>query len=137
MKTTPHTTNYFNTFIEISVDCPVVVPVLPPVKGENPTIANLHFDMIAQHPYRYSSDDVVFGTYARKNDMVSNLEHEQALFFSKGQPCLRCSPLTKRYGWGIHCNAEGRVAVHGIGTMEYQRFADDPALKHVRAMRNK
>ncbi|MCC6412784.1 MAG: hypothetical protein IT270_14055 [Saprospiraceae bacterium] len=132
-----HTTNYLNTFIEIAADCPAQEPVVPPVKGDNLSVANLHFDMIAQHPYRYSSDDVVFGTYAEKNNLEDNLEHERELFFSKGQACLRCSPLTKRYGWGVHCDTEGRVAVFGAGTPEYQRLANDPELKHVKAMRNK
>lgn len=132
-----HTTNYLNTFIETAEDCPAQEPVVPPLKGDSISVANVHFDMIAQHPYRYSSDDVVFGTYAEKNNLEGNLEHERELFFSKGQACLRCSPLTKRYGWGVHCDAEGRVAVYGAGTPDYQRLANDPTIKHVKAMRNK
>ncbi len=43
-------------------------------------------------------------------------------FFSKGQPCLCSSDLAKRYGWGIHCDARGRVALLGVDTPEYQDF---------------
>ncbi len=134
MKT--HTTNYHNTFIEIAEDCPVTEAVVPPVKGETQTVANLHFDLLAHQPYRYTSDDVVFATHKAKNNLQGNPEHERQLFFSKGQPCLRCSPLTKRYGWGVHCDAAGRVALYAAGTPEYTRLANDPSLKHVRAMRN-
>jgi len=30
--------------------------------------------------------------------------------------------LAKRYGWGIHCDARGRVALLGVDTPEYQDF---------------
>lgn len=87
-----HTTNYLNTFIEIAEDCPTQEPVVPPLKGEKLSVANLHFDMIALHPYRYSSDDVVFGTFAEKNDLVGNLEHERALFFPKDKHVCGAHP---------------------------------------------
>jgi hypothetical protein len=29
-----HTTNYFNTFIEVAEDCPVIVAEVPPQKEE-------------------------------------------------------------------------------------------------------
>lgn len=107
-----HTTNYNNTFIQIAEDCPVAVAAAPPVKGDAKSVANLQFDMIAQHPYQYTSDDVVFAAYAAKNNISSgNAKTEREKFFSKGQPCLRCSPLVKRYGWGFHHNKDGKVAL--------------------------
>ena len=132
-----HTTNYQNTFIEIADDCPLQLAEVPPQKGEEKTIANLHFEMIVENPYTYTSDDVIFGTFARRNKIEANLEHERSLFFAKGQACLRASPLGKRYGWGVHHNAEGKVAIYAAGTPEYQAFAQDETLKHVKAMRSK
>lgn len=132
-----HSTNYFNTFIEIAEDCPVAAAEIPPLKGDNRSVANLQFEMILEHPYRYTSDDVVFGVYALKNGIDSGLEDARAAFFFKGQACLRASPLTKRYGWGIHHNAEGKVAAYPAGSEEYQRFLEDAGVKKVRAMRSK
>ena len=132
-----HTTNYQNTFIEIADDCPLQSAEVPPQKGEEKTIANLHFEMIVENPYAYTSDDVIFGTFARRNKIEANLEHERSLFFAKGQACLRASPLGKRYGWGVHHNAEGKVAIYAAGTPEYQALAQDETLKHVKAMRSK
>jgi hypothetical protein len=58
-------------------------------------------------------------------------------FFSKGQACLRSSPLSKRYGWGTHHDAEGRVALYPVGSAEYERLRTDESLEHLTAMRSK
>lgn len=132
-----HTTNYFNTFIEVAEDCPVAAAEVPPQKGEAKTVANLHFEMIAENPYKFTSDEVIFAAFAAKNGLTSNLQQERDLFFSKGQACLRASPLGKRYGWGIHHDAAGKVAVYPIGSEEYERFLKDEKWKRVKAMRSK
>ena len=134
MKT--HSTNYRNTFIAIADDCPVNEGQVPPERSGQRTIANIQFDMILKHPYKYSSDDVIFGVYAERNDITkSNISAARQDFFSKGQACLRCSPLTKRYGWGVHCDANGKVALYAAGTPEYDALMRDKRLTVVKAMR--
>jgi hypothetical protein len=133
-----HSTNYTNTFIEVAEDCPVTAAETPPVRGDSVSIANLHHDTIAGAPYRHTSDDVIFHTHATRNGIPErDLEAQRERFFAKGRACLRASPLGKRYGWGIHHDAEGRVALVPLGTDEYRRLAADPDLTHVRAMRSK
>lgn len=131
------TTNYFDTFIAVADDSKVQQAEIPPVKKEK-TIANLHFEMIHAHPYKYSSDDVIFGTYVQKNAIPEN-EHQEAhdLFFSKGQACLRSSPLGKRYGWGIHHDKNGKVALYPIESSEYQDLLHDEKIGHTKSMRSK
>lgn len=135
MKT--HTANYYDTFIEISDDCPVANGEVPPVKGDARTVANIQFDLIVKNPYKYTSDDVLFQVFADKNDLTA-AEYEEARkqFFSKGQPCLRASPLTKRYGWGVHSNHEGKVAIYASDSPEYERLVNDKSLTVVKAMRS-
>jgi hypothetical protein len=132
-----HTTNYYNTFIEMAEDCPISSAEIPPVKGENLSVANLQFDMIMANPYKYTSDEVLFTIYAQRNGIVENLEAERAAFFAKGQACLRASPLSKRYAWGTHHDAEGKVALYPAESIEYQQFAESIALKHTKGMRSK
>ena len=132
-----HTTNYFNTFIEIAEDCPLSQAEVPPQKGEDKSVANLQFDMIIANPYKFTSDEVIFGIHALRNDIVGNLEAERAAFFAKGQACLRASPLSKRYAWGTHHDSDGKVALYSVESVEYQQFASDAALKHTKAMRSK
>ena len=136
MKT--HTTNYTNAFIEVAEDCPETEGTIPPVKGNNPSIANRQFDMVIKHPYKYTSDDVLFQVYAERNDIPkSEWKKAREEFFSRGQPCFRASPLTKRYGWGVHSDKDGKIALYPLGSSEYKKFLKDKSLQVVRAMKSK
>ncbi len=133
-----HTTNYTDTFVEIADDCPVQKAEIPVVKNGQKTVAFMQFELIAPHPYRYTSDELIFELYTRKNQIpAQRREEEEAHFFSKGQACLRASPLGKRYGWGIHYNSEGKIALYAIESEEYKSMASDTTLKHLKAMRSK
>ncbi|RFS16818.1 DUF6157 family protein [Emticicia sp. C21] len=135
MKT--HTANYYDIFIEIADDCPVANGEVPPIKGDNKTVANMQFEMISKNPYKYTSDDVLFQVFADKNDLTeSEYAEARKQFFSKGQACLRASPLTKRYGWGLHSNHEGKIALYASDSPEYEKFVNDKSLKVVKAMRS-
>ena len=50
---------------------------------------------------------------------------------------MRCSPLGKRYGWGVHSDDEGRIAIYATGTKEYEKYANNKKLKQLKAMRTK
>jgi len=132
-----HTTNYQNTFIETAEDSPVTSAKIPPIKGDKKTVATIEFEMISRNPYKFTSDDVLFQVFADKNDLTKS-EYKEARnqFFSKGQACFRASPLTKRYGWGIHNDENGKIALYGMETPEYQKFLKDENLKVVKAMRS-
>lgn len=133
-----HTTNYYNTFIEVAEDCPALQSEVPPQKGERLSIANIQYNMLQGHPYRYSSDEVIFQCYALKNELSDGEREEaRAMFFSKGQACLRASPLAKRYGFGIHHDEAGKVAIYGRETEAYGRFCADKQVAKVKAMRSK
>ncbi len=133
-----HTTNYHNTFIEVAEDCPITAAEVPPQKNDKKTVANYQFDMIAHQPYKYTSDDVIFEVYAQKNAITQAEKNAaRAAFFSKGQACLRASPLTKRYGWGVHADANGKIALYGVDSPEYKKMVKDKTLQHVKAMRSK
>lgn len=132
------TTNYTNTFIQVAEDCPVQLAQEPPESGKAPTIAELQYRLIAEHPYEFTSDDVLFEVYALRHDIAEDAKPEaQAAFFAKDQACLRSSPLGKRYGWGVHHDADGRVALVPLGTDQYRALTEDASLKQTRAMRSK
>ena len=132
------TTNYYNTFIQVAADCPVNRAEVPARKNGEQTAASLQFDLIYDYPYQYTSDDVLFRAYALKNNLSpAELATAKEAFFAKGQPCFRASPLTKRYGWGLHCNADGKIALYAVESEEYQNFSKDANLKIVNATRLK
>lgn len=137
MKEKIHTTNYKNTFIAVADDCPVKAAEVPPVKAAK-TMANIQFEMVSENPYKYTSDDVLFYCYATKNEIPkSELKEARELFFSKGQACFRSSPLTKRYGFGVHANEEQKIALYPMESKEYKALSRDTKLKVVKAMKSK
>lgn len=131
-----HTTNYKNTFIEVADDCKAETGKVPPEKAEK-SVAQLQFEMMAAHPYQYTSDEVIFTIYALRNQIApAEQDAKRSEFFAKGQACLRASPLGKTYGWGIHHNEESKVAIYALGSADYDRLQTDPTLKHVKAMKS-
>ena len=132
-----HTTNYKNVFIEIAEDCPVNEGKEPPMNGDKISVANYQFKILKNNPYQFTSDDIIFTVFTTRKEIDQNdLEAERHKFFSKGQPCFRASPLTKRYGWGVHSNENGKVAIYGAESSEYMKFIADDSIKKVKAMKS-
>jgi hypothetical protein len=131
-------TNYESTFIQVAADCPVPEAKEPPVGGKAPTVAELQYRLIAEHPYELSSDDVLFMVHATRHGIPEDEKSAaREAFFARDQACLRSSPLGKRYGWGVHHDADGRVALVPLGSDRYHALAADPAVKQLTAMRSK
>jgi Family of unknown function (DUF6157) len=136
MKT--HTTNYTNTLIEIAEDSPVSVSVIPVVKNDKKTIAHYQYEKLSKHPLKYTSDELLFEIFAERNDISpSELEEEKQKFFSKGQACLRTSPLAKKNGFGIFHNQDSKVKLIPVESEEYQQLLKDDAVSKVKAMKSK
>ncbi|MDR0766998.1 MAG: DUF6157 family protein [Methanosarcinales archaeon] len=125
-----HTTNYKDTFIEVAEDCPAKTAEIPPLK-EPKSAARLEYEMLIGNPYRYTSDDMIYEIKGKSKGV------SREAFFSKGQPCLRASALTKRYGWGIHSDKDGKIAIYAVESQDYGILASDESIKHIRAMRNR
>ena len=116
--------DYVDTFIAVADDCPVTKGTLPPLKPENPSIAARTYRMIAEHPYEYTSGDVIFTVFAdRRGIPEEERVAARAEFYSAGQPCLRSSDLGKRYGWGIHADPHSRLALYGVETPTYAELS--------------
>lgn len=136
MQTT-HTTNYRKTFIEVADDCPVSKAEVPIKKNGKETVASAQYEMISKHPYKFTSDDVLFAVFVERNNIAKkDMEIAREKFFSKGQPCLRSSPLTKRYGFGIHSKDDGKVALYAVESANYKKLMNDKNTKHLKAMRS-
>ncbi len=133
-----HSTNYFNTLIEIAEDSRAQIGQIPPTTKGTPSVARLQFEMLHDQPYKYTSDDVLFTVFAIRNNIPeSEREEQRGIYFAKGRPCFRASPLTKRYGWGIHSNCEGKIALYSANSQEYQKLIADETVKKKKAMRSK
>ena len=135
-KVKEHTTNYFDTFIEVAEDTKANKATKPISEGDKKSIGEMQYDLIDENPYYYTSDDIIFQVFADRNDLTK-AEYKVAReeFFSKGQPCFRTSPLAKSYGFGIHHDSGGKVALYGMETKVYQDFLTDDKVKKIKAMR--
>lgn len=128
------TTNYFNCFIALSPDALSTVGAEP----KPGTIAAEHLRLLREAPYTRTSDELMFEVHAARNEIPTSVRDvERAAFLSKSRACLRASPLVKTYGWGIHHNADAKVAAFAVGSDDYVRLAADSTLKQTRGLRSK
>lgn len=116
--------DYLDTFIAVADDSRATRGTAPPDTGVNPSVAARTFRMVAEHPYGFTSGDVIFAVFADRRGVP---EQERASarreFYARSQACLRASDLGRRYGWGIHADADGQVALVGVETPAYAEFA--------------
>jgi hypothetical protein len=130
--------NYYDTLIEVADDCPATEAREPRARGAKRTKAVVEYELLVERPYKYSEEDIAFETYAVLHDIPKAIwPTEREKFLSKGHPHLRVSALAKRYGWGIHNNAEGKIALIAVESPEYKRLMKDPRTTKIKAFRSK
>ena len=115
--------DYTSTFIAVAPDTAAVAGVPPAPRGDAPTIASATYDLIASAPYELRSSDVIFRVWASRHGVDPSSAAEWAAFYSRSHACLRSSELGKRYGWGIHADPDGRLAVYAVGSSDYDALA--------------
>ena len=50
---------------------------------------------------------------------------------------MRSSALPKRYGWGVHSNEEGKLALIAVESAMYKKLSSDKDTTHLKAMRSR
>jgi Family of unknown function (DUF6157) len=129
--------NYYDTLIEIADDCPATEARVPRARGGKKTKAVVEYELLVEHPYMYTEEDIAFEVYAVLHDIPKAIwPKERKKFLSKGHPHLRVSALAKRYGWGIHNDAEGKIALIAVESPEYKRLMNDPRTTKIKAFRS-
>lgn len=121
--------NYYSTLITVSADCPVERGIIPPEKKSGRTKPSIEYELIANHPYAYTQEEILYEVYVRhkeipEEELAKRGKELRNEFYQKPMPCLRASMLPKKYGWGIHFNADGKLALVPMESAEYQHFLD-------------
>ncbi|SFM05760.1 hypothetical protein SAMN03159341_11538 [Paenibacillus sp. 1_12] len=136
--------NYYNTFITVAPDCPAANGIIPTDKKAGKTKPGIEFDLVSQAPYVYTQEELLYEVHIRHKEIPEEELSARGTqirdeFFRKPTACLRASMLPKKYGWGIHFNAEGKMALVPMESAEYQHFMDGniKEVKLVPAMRNR
>ena len=129
---------YYDTLIEVADDCPVIKGQIPQARGGKKTKAVVEYKLLVKHPYTYTEKDIAFEVYAVLHDIPkASWPKEREKFLSKSHPHLRVSALAKRYGWGLHNNAEGKITLVAVESAEYKRLMKDPRTIKIKAFRSK
>lgn len=134
--------SYSQTFIRVSPDTKATAGTVPPEKAGARTVAGWQHALLANHPYQLTERELYFRVHCHRHG-ISDAEAKKrreailAEVFAKPQACLRASPLPKSYGWGVHYDEAGRIAIAGMETPGYAELFKNPALKQLDAMRSK
>ena len=136
--------NDYDTFIQVAPDCPVQRAVAPPGRGGSRTVPRIEYELLADNPYVYTQEELLFAVHVRRNgispdELKSRRAELWSAFFEKPRSCLRASSLPKRYGWGLHFNGEGKIALCPMEGQEYAKFVKGHVskVKLLTAMRSK
>lgn len=133
--------NYINTFIQIAPDSTAKESVVPIPKAGKKTIAVLEYELISSSPYAHTQEEIQFRVHAFRQGIFADELNKcrEALwrtFFSKPCACMRTSPLAKSYGWGLHFDKKGKVALVPVQSKKYKQLIADQSIKQTRAMRS-
>jgi hypothetical protein len=134
--------NYYNTFIAVAPDTSVKVGTVPVARAGKKSVAVLEYELISAQPYTCTQEEVQFAVHVQRKAIPAaelgvkrvDLWNE---FFSKSLACMRASPLPKSYGWGLHFNEEGKVALVAVESPEYERLSSCSAIEQTRALRSR
>lgn len=130
-----HTTNYTDTLILPASDTKAQAAAVPPA-GKR-TVAELQYERLSAGDYAWTSDDLLFDVYCQRKEIPdTDRPTEREKFFSKGQACLRASPLTKTYGWALHFDSAGRIALLPMDSDRVTALQTDPAVTVRAAMKS-
>jgi hypothetical protein len=134
--------NYISTFIAVAADTKATEGSVPQPRSGKKTVAQLEYELISAKLYQLTQEEVQFAVHVHRSELsAEDVRVNRSLlwseFFAKPMACMRASPLPKSYGWGLHFNAEGRVALVGVETAAYEGLLRDSAIQHTAAMRSK
>jgi hypothetical protein len=99
--------------------------------------------VLTESPYHLTHAELLFEVHVRHKsvpvaELGTRADEIRAELLAKPHPCLRASLLPKRYGWGVHYDGEGRIALYPLDSEEYRRFTLPGAVANlVSAIRSK
>ncbi|WP_159881902.1 DUF6157 family protein [Paenibacillus puerhi] len=135
--------NYYDTFITVSPDSKATVGLVPQEKKNGPSKHGIEYELLAGSPYAYTQEELLFEVHIRHKgippeELEARGEQLWNEFFQRSHACLRASMLPKKYGWGIHFDKEGKIALYGVESPEYKKLAenDGGGLKILAGMRS-
>ena len=129
--------SYVDTFITVSEDCPAQTGTPPPAGKTRPSRAAIEYELLQAQPYQLDHLEFTYEVHRRHKLAAGEVPQDVDSFHAKGQPCMRASALVRRYGWGAHYDADGKIAIFPLESDRYAAFLEDDQVQKINGMRNK
>ncbi len=106
-------------------------------RGKKP-VHLIQLELLRAAPYHFDHETLVLESELLREPSTGETRREiLTRLRSRPLPCLRTSPLAKRYGWGFHFDAVGKVAAYAAGSEIYAKLAASSGLQQIAAVRSK
>jgi len=99
--------------IEVAEDCPADRAKEPPDTRVPKTVARIEYEVLKENPYRFTEKELHYEVHAVRRNRP---DIKYKLFN------IRRSSLLKIYGWGIHRNQEGELALIAMESDRYKEL---------------
>ncbi|MFF2887951.1 DUF6157 family protein [Paenibacillus sp. NPDC057967] len=121
--------HWTNMFVAVAPDCPVEMGVEPVSKRESKPAHVIQYELLAAQPYRFTFEEQLFEVYFRHKGFDPDMPEDERSqlrdeLLAKNHPCMRASQLPKKFGWGVHYNDQGKIAIYGMESEAYQKLLD-------------
>lgn len=122
--------HWTNMFVAVAPDCPVETGVVPVSKREGKPAHIIQYELLADHPYQYTFEEQLFEVYFKHKGYDPDMPEAERKrlrdeLLAKSHPCMRASQLPKKFGWGVHYNDEGKIAIYAMESEAYQMLLDE------------
>ena len=83
--------NYHDTLIEVADDCPATEGQVPAARRGRKTKAVVEYELLVNHPYAYTEEDIAFEVYAVLHDIpIGSRPKERETFLSRATRTFVC-----------------------------------------------
>ena len=109
----------------IAEKCPAKNGIVPITNRKEKTVTMHYHDLLMESPYCFTYQQ------ARK-EVHENRRGKTDLKLNSYD--MRRSELCKIWGWGVHADRNGKLALVGCETDEYQRLLKDSSVRKIKAL---
>jgi hypothetical protein len=111
--------------ILVAEDCPISSSEAPPL-GDKKTIARIDYEVLIENPYVFN-----------EREFFKKVHYEQRKRFDLKIETynIKRSSVVQTYGWGVHRNREGKLALIPMESAEYKKLQE--TIKNTKSYRKK
>lgn len=122
----PASRSHREELIEVAEDCPVDHAVGPPAEKPEKTVARIAYEVLTESPYGYTEIEFFHEVHVvRRNRPDLKIESYN----------IKRSPLVQTFGWGIHRNPDGKLALVAMESDRYRELQG--AIKRTKSYRKR